>query len=758
MSQIAERGAVGQRIPRIDGVERVMGKARYGADLTLPGTLYAKTLRSPHAHARIRGIDASAALAIEGVKAVVTAADYPQVDLSAEALGGETALPIPEQRSMQIAEDKVVFHGQGVAVVAATDIHIAEAALAVIEVDYEPLAPVDDVEEAMKAGGPLVQENLHTWSFGDVLSNEPSNIARHVELGRGDVDAGFAEADVVIEHSFRGGTVHQGYIEPQACSVDIDADGNLTVYTTNQTNFNLRDSMAAVLGKPKNKIKVVPMEIGGGFGGKSNMTVEFGASLLAMKTGKPVKHYMTREEVFRATGPTCAHVATVKIGARRDGTITAFQGSYRLDVGAAAAFPHAAVAGLCAASYYKIPNLKIDAYDVVTNKSPSQAYRAPSGPIGNYPTESILDEIGERLGIDAVDLRLTNVADEGDPNAFGAPLPVWGLRKILENVKTHPAWTNPVPAGRGRGFACGFWGGATLTSSAQIAVHADATFAVLIGSVDLTGVRTSMAQIAADVLGVAMDSVRVEHGDTESVGYTDGSYGSRTLLVTGTAVMNAANDVLNQLKERAAFLLETDPDGIDYRDQNFFAKDDASKELNLAQVCSQSVGPMSGSIVGIGTSSGLPEAPTSAASIAEVEVDESTGRAAVKKMTVFQDPGKAINPMAVEGQVQGGAGQGIGWAMSEEYQWKDAVMRNATLLDYRIPTALDLPMIDVVLVETPNPSGPFGARGVGEACIITPISSVANAVHSATGARLFHSPFTPERIREATRARVGGGP
>jgi CO/xanthine dehydrogenase Mo-binding subunit len=267
-----------------------------------------------------------------------------------------------------------------------------------------------------------------------------------------------------------------------------------------------------------------------------------------------------------------------------------------------------------------------------------------------------------------------------------------------------------------------------------------------------------MAQIAADVLGVAMDSVRVEHGDTESVGYTDGSYGSRTLLVTGTAVMNAANDVLNQLKERAAFLLETDPDGIDYRDQNFFAKDDASKELNLAQVCSQSVGPMSGSIVGIGTSSGLPEAPTSAASIAEVEVDESTGRAAVKKMTVFQDPGKAINPMAVEGQVQGGAGQGIGWAMSEEYQWKDAVMRNATLLDYRIPTALDLPMIDVVLVETPNPSGPFGARGVGEACIITPISSVANAVHSATGARLFHSPFTPERIREATRARVGGGP
>lgn len=735
---------VGKGVQRIDSAERVVGTAIYGADLTVEGTLYAKVVRSPHANARIKSIDVAKALKLPGVRAVVTSADFPLIEMSNKAVGGEITMTPRDQRRMQMAEDRIFYHGQAVAAIAATDLATAEEAVGLVEVDYEPLPPVTDVEEAVKVDSALVHDDLYTWEFAGGLSDKPSNIARRVELSRGDIDDGFGESDIILERTFRGGTVHQGYIEPQACTVNINADGHLTVYTSSQISFNLRDTLATILGMPQDQITVVPLEIGGGFGGKAGLGIEFTTALLAIKARQAVKLVLTREEVFRATGPTCAHVIRLKIGAKKDGTLTAFRGVYLLDTGAMTGFTHSATAAMTGSSHYRFKHLYIDAYDVVTNKPVAMAYRAPSGPIGNYPTEVVMDELAETLGMDPIDLRLKNVTEEGDPLPNGLTMPVWGLKKILQTARQHPAWTDPLLPGHGRGFASAYWGGATLTSNAEIKVNPDATFSVMTGSVDLTGTRTTMAQFAAEELGVELDQIRVDIGDTDSVGHTDGSFGSRTTLATGTAVIAAARDALEKLREQAGELLRIEPEYLDYAEQIFVMRDNPDKRITLPEVCAQMGDP----IQGIGMSTGLPGAPTSAASIAEVEVDPSTGRAAIKRFTIFQDPGNAINPMSVEGQMQGGAAQGIGWALWEVYDIdpETGIVRNANFLDYRVPTTMDVPMIEPVIVSTPNPTGPHGARGVGEIPLVTPVGAIGNAIYHATGVRLHETPFTPERV------------
>ena len=739
---------VGQGVKRVDSPERVTGQAVYGADHVTPGTLFGKVVRSPHANARIVSIDVREALRYPGVKAVVTSHDFPRIELSMQAVGGEITMTSRDQRRMQMAEDRVFYHGQAVAAVAATDLNAAEVAAGLVKVIYEPVEPVVDVEKAVQPGSSLVHHDLYTWEFAGGLSDKPSNIARRIELDRGDVDRGFAEADIVIEHRFRGGTVHQGYLEPQASTVDIDDQGHITCYTSSQINFNLRDTLATILGLSKDQVTVVPLEIGGGFGGKAGLGIEFVTALLAIKAARPVKLVLTREEVFRATGPTCAHVIDVEVGAKADGTLTAFKATYLLDTGAMTGFTHSATAAMTGASHYRFPNLHIDAYDVVTNKPVAMAYRAPSGPIGNFPTEIVMDELAERIGMDPIDLRLKNVTEDGEPLPNGLAMPVWGLKKILQEARRHPAWTDPVPDGRGRGFAAAYWGGATLTSNAEIVANPDATFSVITGSVDLTGTRTTMAQIAAEELGVTMDQIVIGIGDTDSVGHTDGSFGSRTTLTTGTAVMNAARAVLGQLRERAGDLLQVEPEYLDYREQVFEMRDNPDKRITLEDVCRRSISGANGSVKAAGNSTGLPGAPTAAASIAEVAVDRETGRPEILRFTMFQDPGNAINPMAVEGQMQGGAGQGIGWALWEVYDIDQAagVVRNANFLDYRIPTTLDVPMIDTEIVATPNPNGPYGARGVGEIPLVTPVAAVANAIHDATGVRVYQTPLSPERL------------
>ncbi|MDA1095983.1 MAG: xanthine dehydrogenase family protein molybdopterin-binding subunit [Chloroflexi bacterium] len=747
---------VGKGVQRVDSPERVTGQAVYGADHKTPGTLYAKVVRSPYASARIRSIDVRAASRLPGVRAVVTSADFPHIEHSMRAVGGEITMTPRDQRRMQMAEDRVFYHGQAVAAIAADDLGTAEAAAALVSIDYEPLAPVVDVEKAVRPGSPLVHDDLYTWEFAGGLSDNASNIARRIELDRGNLDEGFAEAEVIIERRFRGGTVHQGYLEPQASTVEFDANGHLTVYTSSQINFNLRDTLAIILGLPQEMITVVPLEIGGGFGGKAGLGIEFVTALLALKARRTTKLVLTREEVFRATGPTCAHVIDIAIGAKRDGTVVAFKATYLLDTGAMTGFTHSATAAMTGASHYKFPHLHVDAYDVVTNKPVAMAYRAPSGPIGNFPTEVVMDELAETLGIDPIDLRIMNVTEDGGPLPNGLSMAVWGLKNILVAARVHPAWTDPLPPGRGRGFAAAYWGGATLTSAAEIVANPDATFSVITGSVDLTGTRTTMAQIAAEELGVNMEQVHVGIGDTDSVGHTDGSFGSRTTLTTGTAVMKAARDVLAQLRVRAGELLRVEAAFVDYEDQTFSMRDNPDKRVTLLEVCS-SVGNAGNQVKGMGNSTGLPGAPTAAASIAEVEVDPETGRSEIKRFTIFQDPGNAINPTAVEGQMQGGAAQGIGWALWEVYDIDEAtgIVRNANFLDYRVPTTLDVPMIDAEIVATPNPNGPYGARGVGEIPIVTPVAAVANAIHDATGVRIYETPLTPERVFWAIRESQG---
>ncbi len=750
MATATPERAIGQPIARVDAVERVKGRAVYAPDLTLPGTLHCKILRSPHAHAKIRGIDTSAAEAYPGVKAVVTHRDLPALT-SDEQVGGEVTLDAVYLRQFLMAQDRVLFHGHPVAAVAATSPHIAEEALDLIKVDYEPLPAVVGIEDAIKPDSPVIHEEVRTRSL-EGRGDKPTNLSVHMQLARGDVARGYEDAEVVLESEYRVGMVHQGYIEPQACSVEVDANGHVTIYTTTQASFGVKSQNAALLQIPLNKVTVVPLEIGGGFGGKGFTVPELPTALLALKTGQPVKTVLGRDEVFRATGPAPDAYCWIKAGAKKNGEVTAFEAKFYLDAGclpgSALYVNNILVAGL---SPYKLPNFQADGYDVLTNKSRSQAYRAPGLPEGAFAIETMMDELAEALNMDPIDLRIANVTDDGAPMSDGMALPVTRFKSILESVKQHPAWASPVPAGRGRGVAIGMRREGSGTSTASIQLNQDATFSLIVGSVDLTGTRTSMAQIAAEELGVTVDEVRSTVGDTDAVGYTDGSWGSRITYVTGMAVKNAAEDLIGQLKGLAAERFQADAADIDYENRTFSLRDNPEQTVALSELASTNVGRGTGAIIGNGLATGVRPVTSSGVQIAEVEVDDATGRAVIARYTAFQDPGRAINPMAVEGQVQGAVAQGVGWALWENYEWgEDGILKNANFLDYRMPTALDLPMIETIFVGGPAPENPLGVRGVGEVPIIPPLPTVGNAVSRATGVRIREIPLNPERVFWAT--------
>ena len=737
---------IGQGIPRVDSEERVKGTAVFAADLTLPSTLHAKFLRSPHAHARIVRIDTSKALQLPGVKGVVTAADMPPLADATATVGGETTMEAHYMRQYFLAEDRVLFHGHPVAAVAATTPQIAEEAVSLIEVEYEPLPVLDDIMEAMKPDAHILHPELRTKSLAGP-SPDPTNISLHIGYERGDLEKGFQEADVVLEREYLVDMAHQGYIEPQACTVEMDSSGHLTIYNTTQGAFRLKSQTATLLNIPMNKVRVVPQEIGGGFGGKGFTVPELPTALLAMKTGHPVKTVLSRTEVFQATGPAPDSYAKVKIGARRNGEITALQATYVLNAGcvpgAGLSVNNILVAGY---SSYKPAALKYDGYEVVTNKPRTQAYRAPGMPNCGFALETIMDELAEALEMDPLDLRILNATEDGDTMTDGRPLPSTGFKKILQQVKEHPAWTAPLAPGRGRGVALGMRREGAGVSSAHITVNSDATFNLVIGSVDLTGVRTSLSQIAAEELGVDVSEISASVGDTDSVGFTDGSWGSRTTYVTGTAVLRAAREALRQLKECAALRFQVEPSAIEYRDRTFYVQDNPEQQVGLLELCRANVGQGVGAIIGSGVASRLAPVTSTAIQVAEVEVDRETGKISVVKYTAFQDPGLAVNPVEVEGQMQGAAAQGMGWALWEGYEYQNGLLKNPTFLDYRMPTFLDLPPIETVFIGAPAKEGDLGIRGVGEVGIIPPMPAIANAIYGATGVRMSHVPMTPERM------------
>ena len=733
---------VGTRPIRHDGTDKVTGRAKYGADFQAAGLLQGKVLRSPHAHARIKSIDASKALALPGVMAVVTAKDMPLAGMEdpsrATRFSSENLL----------AGSKALYKGHAVAAVAATNAHIAETAVSLIVVDYEVLPAVLEVREAMKEDAPLLHDDLTTMELGE-QSDKHSNIATHFQYEQGDVDKGFKEAETIVEREFTTATVHQGYIEPQNAAALWNSDGQLTVWCSTQGAFAVRDSLAGVLDLPVSRIKVVPMEIGGGFGGKINVYLEPLCALLSKKTGRPVKMVMSRADVFEATGPTSGTHMRFKIGVNKAGKITAAEATLSYDAGAYPGAPVTAGAQ-CVFAPYEIENMRVEGYDVVVNKPKTSAYRAPGAPNSAFAGEQIVDEICQKLGMDPIEFRLLNASKEGTRRVDGPVFPRIGNIECLEAARDTKQYKTPLNGpNRGRGVASGFWFNIGLQSSCAIAVNADGTINLVEGSTDIGGTRASIAMQAAEVLGIAAEDVHPSVGDTESVGFTFLTGGSRTTFATGWAAHECAQEIKVKMIERAATTWEVSPEDVDLVDGVFQHKSDPDLKMTFKELAGQlnrNGGPVSSQVSVDPRSSGS----AFSTQIADVEVDPETGKVTILDFTVVQDAGKAIHPSYVEGQMQGGVVQGIGWALNEEYAFNgDGQMTNSSFLDYRMPISLDLPMINTVIVEVANPGHPYGVRGVGEVPIVPPMAAIANAIANAIGVRMENLPMSPAAVLEA---------
>jgi CO/xanthine dehydrogenase Mo-binding subunit len=737
---------IGTRPIRHDGLDKVTGRAAYGADYSLPGMLHGAVLRSPHAHARIVSIDTSAAAAVPGVKAIVTGKDIAP-NSAKLVLGGEAALDLHDMGDNLLAHDKALYHGHAIAAVAATSVEIARDAASRIVVVYEELPPITGVDEAMAPDAAILHEKF------------ARNIASRMELKRGDVAKGFADADIVVEREFRTPMVHQGYIEPHACVARYGQDGRAVVWCSTQGPFVAREACAGILGMDAAHIKVIPSEIGGGFGGKIVVYLEPLAILLSRKSNRPVKMVMSRDEVFRATGPTSGSKVRVKFGAKRDGRIVAATVSLWYEAGAYKGSPVGAGA-MCCLAPYAIPNFFIEAHDVVVNKPKVAAYRAPGSPTAMFATESVMDEVARELEMDPIELRMKNAVAEGDQAPYGPKYGPIGFREVLEAARSHPHWTAPLKANQGRGIGCGFWFNAGMNSSATIALNSDGSAAVLTGNPDIGGTRVAQAMMVAEELGIPVERVRPSVADTDSVGHTDVTGGSRVCYATGAAVIRAAHDVRDQLRARAAKIWAIGVECVGWEDGRAVplggavrSESGERKPLSVNELAAQ-MAHTGGSIVGRASVSMPMAGPGFAAHICDLEVDPETGRSMVVRYTAIQDVGKAVHPGFVEGQMQGGAAQGIGWALNEEYVFNaDGVMENAGFLDYRMPVASDLPMIDTVIVEVANPLHPYGVRGVGEVPIVPPLSAVANAMRDATNVRFTELPLSPPRVLRGLSAR-----
>ncbi len=750
----AEYRVVGTRPIRHDGTDKVTGRARYGADIRLPDMLYGAVLRSPHAHARIRSVDTRRAEALPGVKAVITAADLP--DIADKTTGsGEGAVNLRYQSNNVLARDKVLYYGHAVAALAATTPHIAEEALALIQVEYEVLSPVLDVRQAMAAGAPILLEDLRTDEMGH-KGDRPSNIASHMRYQQGDLEQGFRAAAVIVEREFCTGTVHQGYIEPQSATALYNADGQITLWCSTQAAFNVRDQVSEILQVPVSRIRVIPMEIGGGFGGKIDVYLEPVAALLSRQSGhRPVKLTMSRSEVLAATGPTSASYIRVRLGADRDGRITAAEAYLAYEAGAFPGSPVAAGAGVIFAPY-RIGALQIDGYDVVVNKPKVAAYRAPGGSNAAFAAETVIDELCEKLGMDPLEFRLLNGAQAGDRRPDGPIYARIGYLETVQAARHHPHYSAPLAGpNQGRGVACGFWFNYGGKSSASASVNSDGTISLVEGSTDIGGTRTSIAMQLAETLGIPVADVRPQVADTDSVGYTEGTYGSRTTFATGWAAYELGQRLKRQLIERAALLWEVSPDQVTFAEGVFQMGDRRLTFKELAARLDETGSPIMGSATVRPESYG----PAFCTHIVDVEVDPETGKVQIVRYTAVQDVGTAVHPSYVEGQIQGGVAQGIGWALNEEYIYDETGhLVNTSFLDYRIPTCLDLPMIEPVIVQVPNPGHPYGVRGAGEVPIVPPPAAIANAIYRAIGVRMNVLPMSPAHILEALWAARPGQP
>ncbi len=740
---------------RPDGVPKVTGMAQYGADYSLPGMLWAKVLRSPHAHARIRSINTSKAAALKGVKAVITGHDFPEQ--KHEYLGPErVAVNYWHMTRNIMAREKALYEGHAIAAVAATTQAIAEEAIGLIEVDYEILPHVIDVDAAMQPDAPLLYEDMITRGI-EPAPTKPSNISKRLEFKIGDLEAGFAKADEIVEMDFKTAPVHQGYIEPHACLARYGADGQVEVWSSSQGHFVVRAYVAKLLDIDISSVVVHPAEIGGGFGGKTVIYVEPVATLLSKITGLPVKLAMTREDTLRASGPTSGSSMTVKIGVKKDGTIVAADATFKFQAGA---FPGSPVmnACMCGFSPYEIDNVRTIGYDVVCNRPKAAAYRAPGSPISAFAVESVLDVLAHKIGMDPLKLRLKNAVKAGSPTSWGPKHAHDGYAETIKALLDHPGYQKPLGPNQGRGVASGFWFNGGGESTATVHIGEDGSVAIATGSMDVGGSRASMAIMAAETLGVPYEKVRSTVSDTASIGYNHVTGGSRVTYSTGLAVIDACKKVIDELRHRAALMWDIDVKDVIWEDGCAKVRDMSVGDfdpLTLAAISAKRA-VTGGPIVAEAAVNAGGQAPGFSTQFYDVEVDPETGAVKILRAVAAQDVGRAIHHDYCEGQIQGGVVQGIGWALNEEYIYdKNGRLSNPGFLDYRIPVASDVPMIEAVMVEVPNPNHPFGVKGVGEANIIPPMAAIANAINNAIGRRLTELPMSPPRVLAAIDAGKG---
>ena len=728
---------VGTSPVKQDGVDKVTGRARFGADLFLPGMLVGKLLRSPHPHAIVKSIDTSAAEALPGVKAVVTRDDFPELPKGSP--GGDLTRNC-------MAREKALYDGHPVAAVAAISESIARQALKLIKVEYEVLPHVIDPVDAMKPDAPILHDHIRTKGIKG--ADKPSNVVERLDLAMGDVEKGFAEADIIVEREYDTKPMHQGYIEPQACVASYTEDGQAELWCCTQAPFVYRDRLSDILKMDSSKIRVQQSELGGGFGGKTGFYGEPVAILLSKKANRPVKITFTRGEVLRATGPVSGTRSRIKMGVTKDGRITAAEAELIFQTGAftGSMFINAPQAMF---TRYNLENVKTVSYEVVSNRPKVNSFRAPCVPQIVFGVEGVIDELARKIGMDPIDLRLKNAATEGYKTIYGETFGPIGFVETLQAAKKCDHYNSPVPPGQGRGIAAGFWfnrGGETSTS---LNVAPDGSVTIIIGTADVAGSRISISMMAAEELGIPVDKVRVVMADTHSLGFNRVTAGSRTTYSVGMTVTDSARQVIKELSRRAAAIWGVPEEGVVFEDG--YCRPASSNvgdfpPLSIAEIAKKTtmshgaiVASTSMNVTGAGPGFGL--------HIVDVEVDKETGRVDIKRYTVVEDAGKAIHRLQVEGQYQGGAVQGIGWALNEEYYYgEDGRLQNASFLDYRMPVASDVPMIDTEIVEVPNPRHPYGLRGVGEVPVVPTMAAIGNAIGDAIGIRPQSLPMSPPKL------------
>ena len=744
----ADLKVVGTNPVKHDGLDKVLGRAKFGADAYLPGMLYGKILRSPHAHAIIKSIDTSKAEALPGVKAVITSADFPEIP---QGTGWG------DMSRNTIAREKALFDGHPVAAVAATSEQVAKRACKLVEVEYEVLPHVIDVEDAMAEGAPILHDYMRTK--GDENAPDvPTNVCEKMVSKLGDVAVGFEAADCVVEHEFDSKPMHQGYIEPQGCIADYSEDGLVEVWTCTQAPFVYRDRLSAVLKIDAAKINVQQSELGGGFGGKTGFYAEPLAIILSKKASAPVKMTLTRAEVFRGTGPVSGTKSRIKMGCTKDGKITAAEADLYFQTG-----PYTGSMYFNAPNAmftrYELENVYIEAYEVVSNRPKVNSFRAPCVPQIVFGVEGIIDEMAKKVGMDPIDFRLKNAAKEGHTTIYGDTWGPVGFIETLEAAKETDHYKTPVKDGEGRGISCGFWFNRGGETSSTMTLAPDGTVTIATGTADVAGSRISIAMMAAEELGISVDKVRVRMADTNSLGFNRVTAGSRTTFSVGMVVVDNARKCITELCRRAANIWGVAEEEVVYEDGQ--VKPASSnvgdfEPMSVGEITSKTT-MTNGAIVSSSSMNVTGAGPGFGVNIVDLKVDEGTGRVDVLRWTVVQDAGKAIHPVQVEGQLQGAAIQGMGWALNEEYIYTDeGKLDNPGFLDSRMPVASDAPMVDCKIVEIPNPKHPFGLRGVGEVPVVPTMAAVGNAITDAIGIRPTSLPMSPPKLLKLIEERDAG--